>query len=195
MKQLVPILVLAASLHLGAQSPDAKASDAKAPAQPAAKATDAPAAPAAPAAKAAPAASAQPAKAAEPEITVPTRAKPQEVSGKISMGASAPVYAGPGRKHNDGIDQRSFQSMLLNVAPHSKLKAQLKGSPRGLKVFFVSEDMNRTLDPGLAVNRIMGRDDAAFYENKTDKVRNIYCVVQATEQMTDNPFTLVFTDF
>ena len=66
---------------------------------------------------------------------------------------------------------------------------------RGVRAGLELVDAVRTIDPGLAVNRVMGRPDAAFYENKTDAVRKLYVVVQALEPMTDQPFTLIFTDF
>ena len=128
-------------------------------------------------------------------LEVPTRAKPQVLEGRMSKGANAPVYAAPGSAQSPGIPQRAYHTFPLSVPPDTKLKATLKATPGYFRVFFVSADMGRTPDPGLAVNRILGRQDAAFYENRTSSVKQINCIVMGLEPMDNEPYTIVLTDF
>jgi len=128
-------------------------------------------------------------------LEVPTRAKPQILEGRMSKGANAPVYAAPGRAQNPGIPQRAYHTFPLSVPPGTKLKATLKATPGYFRVFFVSADMGRTRDPGLTVNRILGRPDATFYENRTRSVKQINCIVMGLEPMDNEPYTIVLTDF
>lgn len=139
----------------------------------------------------APAADPQPA----PAIVAPTREKPQIVTGRMSMGAAAPTYAKPGRAHNAGSNQIAEQDYPIQVPPKTKLKVQLKGNPRLFRVVFVGGDMGRTQDPGLSVNRVMGRSDAQFYDNRSNETKTIYCVVLGQDEMKDEPYELVFTDY
>ena len=128
-------------------------------------------------------------------ITAPTREKPQTYEGKMTMGENAPVWVGKGQAKHPGVPQNIFQAFALTVPPKTKLKATLVGRTTNFRMMFVSEDMNRTYDPGLQVNKIMGREDAAFYDNRTNEVKHIFCMVMGKEPMTNEPFKLVFTDF
>lgn len=148
----------------------------------------------APAVPATPAAAA-PVAAKPAAIEAPTKAKPQFIEGKMSVAASGAVYTKVGRKHDDGEVQVVNHPYPLTVPPHAKLKVELLGRKRNFKVFFIGLDLGKTVDPGLAVNRILGRADASFYENKTDANKELYCVVQGLETMVDEPYKLVFTDF
>ena len=122
----------------------------------------------------------------------PTREKPQVLEGRLTLGGNIPTQdQAPGA----GNPLRNYLVYHLIVPPGTKLKAQLKGSPRDFRVQFLSSTMGRIPDPGLNVNQIMKRQDVAFYENRTETAKTIYCLVKALEPMADRPFAVVFTDF
>lgn len=128
-------------------------------------------------------------------VQAPTRANPQTLQGKMTVGEPTAEYSRPGQPHKAGKLQNVSAVYPIDVLPKTRLKVQLQGNTRLFKVVFVGEDMGRTFDPGLTVNRIMGRPDASFYENSTGQVRRIHCVLIGIEPMVDEPYTLVFTDY
>jgi len=146
-------------------------------------------------------------------VAAPTKQKPYLIEGKMTVTTNAPTYSsanarGEGAllkeglagstssKGDSGPDMSSNRSYAIQVPPKAKLMVQLKCRRlRNFRVHFVSESMGRTEDPGLFVNRLHHRDDAAFYENKTAQVKTIHCILVGVEPMTEEPFTLVFTDY
>jgi len=91
---------------------------------------------------------------------------------------------------------QSNRSYAVQVPPGGKLMVQLKVKRlRNWRVRFISENYGRTEDPGLFVNKLHHRDDAAFYQNKSDRTMTIHCVLVGIEPMENEPFALVFTDY
>lgn len=108
---------------------------------------------------------------------VPTRENPQKLEGKLSL------------------NKDNYKVYHLLVPPGTRLKAQLQGTPRDFHLMFVSSSKGRIQDPGLEVNKLLQRSDAAFYENKTDTTKTIYCIVRGFADMENKSFTVIFTDF
>jgi len=97
---------------------------------------------------------------------------------------------------SSGPSLRSYHSYAIQVPPGAKLKVTLNCRRlRSFNVRFISDTYGRTEDPGLFVNKLQHRDDAAFYENKDKEVRTIHCVLLGVEPMVDEPYSLVFTDY
>lgn len=91
---------------------------------------------------------------------------------------------------------KSTRSYFINVPPKAKLKVALQCRRlRNFNVRFISDTYGRTEDPGLFVNKLQHRDDAAFYENKSGKACTIHCVLTGVEPMEEEPYALVFTDY
>ena len=150
----------------------------------------------------------------------PTRKNPFTLTGKMTVTTAGPTYAptgaGQGAMANEGLAEggggrggkrgassgsgglsmRSYCSYAIQVPPGAKLKVTLNcRCLRSFNVRFISDTYGRTEDPGLFVNKLQHRDDAAFYENKDKEVRTIHCVLLGVEPMVDEPYSLVFTDY
>ena len=152
----------------------------------------------------------------------PSRKNPYVIKGTMTVTLVAPSYAavgaaGPGVLLKDGMADpegggkggkrskggnepgsglSSTRSYFIKVPPKAKLKVALECRRlRNFNVRFVNDTYGRTEDPGLFINKIHHRDDAAFYENKSEEVRIIHCVLTGVEPMEEEPFSLVFTDF
>ena len=83
---------------------------------------------------------------------------------------------------------RSSCSYAIQVPPGAKLKVTLNCRHlRSFRVRFINNTYGRTEDPGLFVNKLQHRDDVAFYENKSNEVRTIHCVLLGVEPMEDEP--------
>jgi hypothetical protein len=128
--------------------------------------------------------------------------------GNEALVASAPASAKEAAKDpSKSLDDKSQdpnapgsmqsnRSYAIQVPPGAKLMVQLKAKRlRNWRVRFVSENYGRTEDPGLFVNKLHHRDDAAFYQNKSDRVMTIHCVLLGIEAMENEPYALVFTDY
>lgn len=95
-----------------------------------------------------------------------------------------------------GDNAKSNASYTLQVPPKTRLMVRLNCKRlRDFQLKFISETLDRTEDPGLFVNKIQHRYDAAFYENRTDQVKTIHCVLVGIENMDNEPYSLVFTDY
>ena len=149
----------------------------------------------------------------------PTRKHPFTLTGKMTVTTIAPSYAptgaGQGAMANEGLAEgssgkskkrgavgaggpslRSSCSYAIQVPPGAKLKVALSCRRlRSFNVRFISDTYGRTEDPGLFVNKLQHRDDAAFYENKSKEARTIHCVLLGVEPMDEEPYSLVFTDY
>jgi hypothetical protein len=125
----------------------------------------------------------------------PTRKDPQFIEGKMTVSDASGGYSAPGKATKDAVPQKVNATYALSIPAGAKVKVELLGRKRSFKVFFIGADMGRTFDPGLTVNRILGRPDASFYENRTQETKGIYCVVTGLEPMVDEPYKLIFTDF
>jgi hypothetical protein len=138
----------------------------------------------------------------------PTRKHPFRYEDRMTVTVEAPAYVNPGGKQGAfsqeglrdsgkrGTGMLSNRSFAIQVPPHIRLKVTLECRRlRSFNVRFISDSFGRTEDPGLFVNRLHHRDDAAFYENKSEETRLIHCVVVGVEPMENEPFALVFTDY
>ena len=153
----------------------------------------------------------------------PTRKTPFLLEGKMTVTMTAPTYVAQGgtaqgallgeglkesRENPQGGRRKSSaqpsskgslnsnRSYSIQVPPGAKLKVALQCRRlRSFSVRFVSDTFGRTEDPGLFVNKLNHREDAAFYQNKGDGVKTIHCILEGVEPMQDEPYTLVFTDY
>jgi len=173
-----------------------------------------------PAAPATPASMADPTGTQPISLTeFPTRQHPFTLTGKMTVTTvtpMAPTGTGQGgAMANEGLAEgsggrggkrggaatggpslRSSCSYAIQVPPGAKLKVALNCRRlRSFNVRFINNTYGRTEDPGLFVNKLQHRDDAAFYENKSKEVRIIHCVLLGVEPMVDEPYSLVFTDY
>jgi len=144
----------------------------------------------------------------------PTRKKPFTLTGKMTVTTASPTgFTGSmaneglaegsagrsgkrGGSGSGGPSMRSSCSYAIQVPPGAKLKVTLNCRRlRSFSVRFINDTYGRTEDPGLFVNKLHHRDDVAFYENKSNEVRTIHCVLLGVEPMEDEPYSLVFTDY
>jgi hypothetical protein len=149
----------------------------------------------------------------------PTRKHPFTLTGRMTVTTVTPMAAtGAGQggaMANEGLAEtaggrggkrastssagpslRSSCSYAIQVPPGAKLKVALNCRRlRSFNVRFINDSYGRTEDPGLFVNKLQHRDDAAFYENKSKEPRIIHCVLLGVEPMVDEPYSLVFTDY